>query len=565
MDKLPLKLLLIEDSQTDAELAVRAIAREGFDVSWQRVDNEAGMISALHDRAPQVIISDFSMPGFDGMRALDIAHEKLPETPFIFLSGTIGEERAIDAIKRGATDYVLKDHPQRLGSAVRRALNDARERRTYEERIRYLANFDGVTGLPNRSLLNDRGEQAVARAMHTDRPFALIVVSLDRFARVIDSYGHALGDKLLHLVADRLDAVSREGDTVAHLGGGTFAVLTLDGGREAIVPFVRRIQNAIRGNWTLESHDLHCAVNIGISLFPDDTAEFETLLRNAESAMHRVEDHAGEGFEFYANSITQDVLARVSAARDLRRALDQGDLTMQYQPQVDLISGAAVGVEALMRWHTQDDVISAAHFIPVAEESDLIFELGKLSLTEACLQGAALQHGGTAPIRVAVNMSARQFHDSQFLATVRRALEISDLPVQLLEIELTESVLVQDQDAAIAILNELKALGVQIAVDDFGTGYSSLSYLSRLPIDRLKIDCSFIQRLNEHGRDATIVQAIISLAHSLGLAVVAEGVETQRQLAFLRHYACDEAQGFLLSRPVDAAKLHEVLSKPLLT
>lgn len=687
MDAIPLKLLFVEDSPVDVELALHKIKREGFDVSWTRVETETDLRHALESSPPQLILSDFSMPQFDGVQALRIANETVPDIPFIFLSGTIGEERAIDAIQNGATDYVLKGNSKRLVTAIRRALadveqrqrvrtteeektrliamleatsdyvaisepdgkvvylnaawrkligmsasetidkhvtdmhpawthellqtegmpiaakeglwqgettvvgkgaveipvsqvviahpgtdgqprffstiaRDIRERKAYEERIQYFANYDALTRLPNRNLLGDRGVQDIAHARRTGQSVALLVVGLDKFARVNDSYGYGVGDQVLGLMANRLTQIAREGDTVAHLGSGSFAVLTSDGRQDDVLAMVRQVRQAMQETFKIEGHELHCSVSIGVSTFPRDGNEFATLLRNADVAMNQVRDGGSGGFQFYAEAMTREALVRVQMEYDLRRALERQELQMHYQPQVDLISGTVIGAEALMRWHYKgQEWVPPIEFIPVAEESGLIVAFGEFALIEACRQVEAWDKDGLASLRIAVNASARQFHDPHFLAVISRVLQTTGLDPKRLEIELTESVLVDDQDKAIAILQGLKALGVQIAVDDFGTGYSSLSYLSRLPVDRLKIDCSFTRRITGHGRDATIVQAIISLAHSLGLSVIAEGVETAEQLAFLRFHGCDEAQGYLFSKPLDANAMRPFVGK----
>jgi EAL domain-containing protein (putative c-di-GMP-specific phosphodiesterase class I) len=287
-------------------------------------------------------------------------------------------------------------------------------------------------------------------------------------------------------------------------------------------------------------------------------------LRNADAAMNKAQDGASGGFQFYAEAMTREALFRVEMEYDLRLALQRKELLMHYQPQIDLASGSVVGVEALMRWHYKGrEWVSPAQFIPVAEESELIFGFGGFALLEACRQIADWDKEGLPPLRIAVNVSARQFHDPHFIGIVSHALQAAGLDPRRLEIEITESVLVEEQEAAIAILKGLKTLGVQVAVDDFGTGYSSLSYLSRLPVDRLKIDCSFVQRVTEHGRDATIAHAIISLAHSLGLLVIAEGIETTEQLAFLKAHGCDEGQGYLFAKPFAAEAMRPFIGKGL--
>src|SRR5882762_5129971 len=683
MDSTRIQVLFVEDSEVDVELALRSLEQGGFEVAWDRVDIEEDLKRALGSAKPQAILSDFSMPRFDGIDALRLSKELAPDVPFIFLSGTIGEERAIEAIRLGATDYVLKNNMRRLGTVVRRALSevgererirvaeeerarlvqileatsdyvcltdpagtitylnaagrkligapdsqgvgksageiypawarevieregtpaasrdgvwngetailgadgteipvsqviiahrgpdgeirffstiarDIRERKAYEVRLQYLANYDSLTGLPNRELLGDRTLQAVAHA----RPAARLVLNVDRFKLVNESYSHGAGDTLLRMVADRLKGAVREGDTVARLGGDAFAVLATDLARpDDVLAVVRKIREAMLSPFRLEGRDLHVTLSIGASVYPRDGEEFDMLLRNADAAMHRVKADGRNGFQFYAAAMTQQATDRVELENELRLALEKNQLEMHYQPQVVLANGRIVGVEALMRWnHQQRGWIPPGQFIPVAEDSDLIHPLGEFALAETCRQIRVWGDAALAELRLAVNVSARQFRSPGFAQAVEGALRASKLEPRNLELELTEGVLVESRDRAVAVLDALKELGVQIAVDDFGTGYSSLSYLSRLPIDCLKIDRSFVSKAHEHGHDAAITQAVISLAHSLGLRVIAEGVETVEQLEFLRVHRCDQAQGYLFSPAVRPEPMAQFLA-----
>ncbi|HEX9570994.1 MAG TPA: EAL domain-containing protein [Burkholderiales bacterium] len=693
MDRMPIQVLFIEDSEIDVELALRSLEQGGFDVSWECVQAEEELKRALSSYRPQAILSDFSMPGFDGMEALRLAKEMAPGVPFIFVSGTIGEERAIEAIRLGATDYVLKDNMRRLGTSVKRALSEAserervrvseeerarlvqvleatsdyvgiseptgkiiymnaagrkltgapesgdvgkstidihpqwaservegegrraaerdglwhgesallgadgteipvsqvitahkgpngtirffstiardiRDRKAYEERLQYFANYDPLTGLPNRSLLGDRALQGIAHAKRAGRPTALLVMNLDRFKLVNESCSHGAGDTLLRMVADRLRGAVREGDTVARLGADAFAVLATDLARPDDVSAVaRKIREAMHAPFWLEARDLHVTVSIGASIYPRDGEEFDILLRNADAAMHRVKAEGRNGFQFYAAAMTRQATERVELENELRLALGKNELEIHYQPQVVLANGRIVGVEALMRWnHRGRGWISPGQFIPIAEDSDLIHPLGEFALAEGCRRIRAWNDAGFASLRLAVNVSAQQFRSAGFVEAVGRALRAAELEPACLELELTESVLVENREEAADILKRLKALGVQIAVDDFGTGYSSLSYLSRLPIDCLKIDRSFVSRVHERGHDAAIAQAVITLAHALGLRVIAEGVETDAQREFLRSHACNLGQGYLFSRPArpEAIARHVAAGSPRL-
>jgi diguanylate cyclase (GGDEF)-like protein len=552
----PVNLLFVEDSAEDVQLALRALRRDGVEALWRQVDSETAMKVALSEARPDAILSDFSMPGFDGLEALLLAREIVPHIPFIFLSGTIGEERAIAAIRMGATDYVLKSSMRRLGTAVKRALSETEERGAYEARIRYLANHDALSDLPNRSLLADRTAQAIAHARRTGRTCGLIVLNIDRFKLVNEGFGQAAGDALLKLLAERLRATVGEGDTPARLGADSFAVLAADLLRpDDTMTMVRKIQEAVSLPFALDGRELHVSLSLGASTFPRDGEDLEVLLPNADAAMQRVKTAGGNGFQYYAAAMTRDATERVELENALRVAPERGELALHYQPQVEIASGHISGLEALMRWHHPErGPISPAQFIPIAEESDLIQSLGEWALFTACRQLFEWDASGHPAPRVAVNVSARQFRSPGFVEMVARALRERRIYPPRLELELTEGVLIDNREEAVAVLGRLKTLGVQIAVDDFGTGYSSLSYLSGLPIDCLKIDRSFVVQTTKGGRDAAISQSIISLGHSLHLRVVAEGVETPEQLEFLRRHGCNEYQGYLFSRPcaVDA-------------
>jgi len=324
---------------------------------------------------------------------------------------------------------------------------------------------------------------------------------------------------------------------------------------------VRKIQDSMRSPFLLDWRELHITVSIGASIFPRDGEEFDILLSNADAAMQRVKAEGRNGFQFYAQAMTRQATDRLELESELRLALERGDLELYYQPQVVFANGRIIGAEALMRWrHQGRGWISPLQFVPIAEESDLIYPLGEFALVQSCRQVKNWDDAGYRPLRIAVNVSARQFRDPGFVETVERALRAAELDPGRLDLELTEGILVEKREEAVAILKRLKALGVQIAVDDFGTGYSSLSYLSRLPIDCLKIDRSFVNRVNEHGHDAAIAQAVISLAHSLGLRVVAEGVETAEQMGFLSAHGCDEGQGYLYSPAVRADAMANLLA-----
>ncbi len=439
-------------------------------------------------------------------------------------------------------------------------LDNAREMeeiRNARQRLDYLAHFDTLTGLPNRELATDRIHQALAQAHRHGGRVALLFVDLDNFKNVNDAYGHDVGDRLLREVATRFSACVREGDTVARLSGDEFLVMLPDveEARDAAI-VAQKILDALRIPCSLEDHEVFSSASIGISLFPSDADNVQDLLRAADTAMYHAKSRQRNAFQFFTCHMTAAAQRYAELECALRRALAEGACSLHYQPQVEVASGRIVGVEALLRWQDRGlGKVLPAEFIPVAEETGLIVPIGAWVVATACRQGKAWLDAGHDRIRIAVNISARQFHDKGFAAMLDDALADSGLPPELLELEITESLMMYDMETVKAVLDKVAAQGVSISVDDFGTGYSSLGYLKRFPIRRLKIDCSFVQDLAHDTDDAAIARAIVSMAHSLRLEVIAEGVETQEQLAFLKRYRCDGIQGYLFSRPLPAEEM----------
>ena len=442
-------------------------------------------------------------------------------------------------------------------------VEDITERRLYQTRIEHQANYDTLTGLANRSLLQDRLEQALLTATSFGTRIAVAFVDLDRFKFINDSLGHHVGDELLKEVAARLQSCVRECDTVARLGGDEF-VLLIHGhsGSESVRQIMECMLAAVAQPWTIAQGEFNVSCSIGVALHPEDGEEARTLLKHADSAMYRAKDSGRNNFQFFTRELNTLMTERLEMESHLRRALDRQQFVLCYQPRVELDGGRIVAAEALLRWRIPHrGTITPQRFIALAEETGLIVPIGKWVLRTACAQNKAWQDEGLPPIVVSVNVSARQFRQENIVATVAEVLRDTGLEARYLELELTESMVMHDAPQLVAMLDELKQLGVQIAVDDFGTGYSSLSYLKRFPVDRLKIDRSFVEHIASDPDDATIVRTIIALGHNLGLKVVAEGVESDEQLRFLRSNRCDEAQGFLISRPVS----HRLLRRKFTT
>ncbi len=439
---------------------------------------------------------------------------------------------------------------------------DITQQRQSEAQIRHMAHHDALTGLPNRTLLQDRIAQAIAKARRNDEILALLFIDLDRFKLINDSLGHAIGDRLLQAVASRLLAVTRAADTVARLGGDEFVVLLGDLGQpETARRVAQKVLQALAQPVAVEGHTLLVTPSIGICAFPNDGQDVDTLMRNADTAMYHAKQVGRNNFQFFTQAMNEAAQQRLQLENDLRYAVERGELGLQYQPQIDLRTGGIVGFEALVRWrHPQRGLVSPAEFIPAAEETGLIGAIGEWVLRAACAQAVAWHQSGHAFLQAAVNCSARQFQDDGFVAAVDRILRDSGMPAQRLELEITESVILQRSEDVNARFQALEDMGVRISIDDFGTGYSSLSYLKRLSIHQLKIDQSFVRDIGTDPNDAAIVSAIVTIAHALGLEVVAEGVETAEQLGFLRAVGCDAAQGYLFSRPLAAVEFERLLA-----
>lgn len=439
-------------------------------------------------------------------------------------------------------------------------VQDITQRRRHESELEFHATHDVLTGLPNRNLLQDRLDQAIHVAQRAGGQVAVALIDLDNFKFINDSLGHSFGDRMLVEISRRLRHSLRGADTVARYGGDEFVLiladaLDLDGARLAL----DRVQRAVSETIRLDDHELHIASSIGVSVYPDDGADLQTLLRHADSAMYFAKQQGKAQYQFFTSALNDAIQERMSLEAELRRALDAGELSVSFQPKVDR-RGKPAGFEALVRWTSPEfGVVSPARFIPVAEETGLIAPITDFVLRESCREAASWVRRGFGALKVAVNLSASSFRQDDLPQRIADVLAATGLPATQLEIEITESLLVGDTERTVCILDALKKIGVSIAIDDFGTGYSSLAYLKRFPIDVLKIDRSFVTGCERGGDTLAIPRAIISLGHSLGLGIVAEGVENEGQLRALEALGCQLFQGFLFSRPLDAAALNSYL------
>lgn len=812
-----IRILLVEDTLTDAELTLRELSRGGIQHEARRVDTEAALRHELESFRPDVVLSDFSMPHFDGMSALKVVRQHQPDTPFIFVSGRIGEELAIDSLKMGASDYVIKTNLSRLPSAVARVMEQVEERdarrrienelhevnqmfrafmenmpgaafikdsdgrfiyanhgldkalnveqggvmgkldtellpleiahhlrqldkqvldagaarqeiesfpsvsgspthwlstkfplvdaksrkpqvggiaiditarmkveqdlllrtraieacvnpivivdvespgtpliyvngafetitgyaseeaigrncnflqgtdtdqpeleklraaireqrpasvllrnyrkdgtmflnelyiapvsettdggavrhfvgvlydvtqiQRYQADLEHQANYDTLTGLANRNLLYERTQQALIHARRYEKALTLVFIDMDNFKLVNDSLGHGAGDELIATVGARLQTCVRDGDTVARIGGDEFVLLLInqdeEGGSLAVM---QRIQQELIKPVLIRGQDIVVTCSMGVARFPDDGEDVESLLANADAAMYRAKSSGRNNFQFYAREMNATTGERLSLERDLWQALDNEELSLAYQPQIDLKTGEVVGMEALLRWkHPKRGMISPLDFISMAECNGLIIPIGTWVLLTACKQALQLQKEGLPPIRVAVNLSGRQLGNKDFVQTVRDTITATGFDPRYLEMEVTESMVMHNVEEVVGILNALNEMGIQLSLDDFGTGFSSLAYLKRFPIDRLKIDQSFIFNCDNDPDDAIIAQTIIALARGLKIKVIAEGIEKAEHLAFLKQSGCDEGQGYFISRPLAFDDLRTML------
>ena len=448
-------------------------------------------------------------------------------------------------------DSHLASHTAGLTRSLRRA----------NEQLHHLVLHDNLTRLPNRTLLEDRITQAISSAQGLGKLFAVMLLDLDRFKTINDSLGHHYGDKLLQAVAQRLTETLRAEDTVARIGGDEFVVLLKEIAEpQAAANIAQKLLTALSEPFYIEDQEQNMSSSIGISIYPNDGLDLRALMVNADGAMYHAKKMGRNNYQFFTREMTAVAGARLELEKSLRRAMENREFELHYQPKVNVKSGAVTAMEALIRWRDpQKGLISPVEFIPLAEELGLIIPLGAWVLITACQQNRQWQVAGLPKIRVAVNLSAVQFRQKNLVEFISQVLEDTGLDASFLELEVTESVIMQNAEEATLVLEKLHAKGIHISIDDFGTGYSSLSYLKRFPLDTLKIDRSFVRDISSDPDDAAIVKSVIALAHSLRLGVIAEGVETEEQLAFLSALGCDEYQGYYRSRPVPAEEFAQLL------
>lgn len=587
--------ILIIDDEPQIRTVLCEMLADGYDC--QSAGSAEEGLELLRAREFALVVSDVTMAGISGLEMVPQILSIAPDTVVVMMSGAQTIETAVEAMRVGAFDYLMKpfdlphvevlirravDHhslllakrhyESQLEALVQQRTTDLlkttealkeeiAERNRVEERLNYLAYYDVLTTLPNRILFKDRLSQALMLAQSEGQILAVLILSLDRFKNINDTLGPAMADRLVGSVAERLKRVIREGDTLGYWGSDEFVFLLRQlNSTEDAMEIAGRIQSALQAKLEVDDHEFYVTASIGIGLYPFDGLNDETLMKNAGAALFQAKASGGNSYQFYTADMNARAVERHSLENSLRRAIEREEFIIHYQPIVDVNTLRIVAAEALVRWQNPElGLISPARFIPLAEDTGLIVPIGEWVLRTACKQMKQWHFEGFHQLVLSVNLSGHQFRQQDLSQTVVRIIDDTGFNPKYLELELTESSIMTDAEFAVNALRELKDMGIKICIDDFGTGFSSLGYLKRLPIDILKIDQSFVRDLTKHRDDASLVMAIITLAHNLRLKVIAEGVETEEQLKFLQLLGCDEIQGYLFSMPVPAEEFKELL------
>ena len=566
-------ILVIEDVEALREEIMETLSYEGFDVLGAQNGVVGVQIATTY--LPNLIICDIAMPELDGYGTL-VALRQEPKTamiPFIFLTAMTEKVDMRQAMQLGADDYITKPFTleELLGAIASRLQKYNSMREHYYDEIKavgdkfaYLSQHDGLTQLPNRELFYESLSQAILHAQFHQQSLALLFLDMDNFNIINNTLGSDIGDQLFKAIAERLRRYTAPCDIVARLQGDEFAMLISNVVNIATVKKeAQKILDLLSRPYNLYGHEVFITSSIGITVFPEDQHDTEGLIKNAELAMYYAKTHGRNSYKLYTADLNVQSAEFMALANSLHRALDRHEIRAFYQPLVSLQTGKIVGAEALARWQHPDlGIIMPNKFIPVAEQTGLILRLSEKMLTEVCEQMRIWENAGLDYGWVAVNLSGQHFQpDNNLLEMVAKVLKETGIDPHHLELELTEGIIMQNVDSTITLLADLQNMGVKVAIDDFGTGYSSLSYLKHFPVNALKIDRCFIQDVTSDRHDATICLAIIDLAHSLALEVIAEGVETQEQLQFLKDHGCDQMQGYLFSQPLPAAEFAKMLSE----
>lgn len=565
------KILVIEDDATVRTLILKLLKAEGFEVISGENGRTGIQMAQAHE--PDLIICDVMMPELNGYEVLEHLRRD-PATariPFVFLSAKADRTDLRQGMDLGADDYLTKPfrRAELLGAISARLNKQATITQPYIDEMKraaqnlsQLAYRDPLTNLPNRIVFHHKLQEALKQAAQSQSLMAVMYLNLDRFKEINANLGYAEGDLLLHLVAERLIQVKLDCESlVARLGGDEFSVLVIDvGDRQHVEEAAQHLQRILAEPYVLSEQTVQGQFSMGIALYPDDSNSSDNLLNRAEMAMRYAKSKGGQAYEFYSIELGALVTERQTLHNKLLTALERQEFQLHYQPQVNLITGRIIGVEALLRWYQPElGWVMPDRFIAIAEETGLIVQIGEWVLQTACRQAKSWQASSQIPTRISVNLSARQFRQPNLAERVAEILQQTGLEPDLLVIELTETCVMENVEATIVTLQALQAMGIHISIDDFGTGYSSLNYLKRFPIDVLKIDRSFVQEITTDSNDAAIAKAIIAMAQSLQLKVIAEGVESEAQYTFLRQSGCYAMQGYLFSRPVVADEFEKLL------
>ena len=563
-----IKILLIDDDEDDY-VVTRDLLSEarGLKHTLQWIPSYEEAIQRFCENKHDIYLVDYRLGEHTGLDLLYKASCRGCRAPIILLTGEGDHETDLKAMKAGAADYLVKGEIS--APLLERSIRYAIERKRTEERIYHMAFYDSLTELPNRILFQDRLRLAIANAERYKHMSAVLFLDIDNFKRINDTFGHFLGDRLLKEVAGRLSSIMRKCDSVmrdapdlfARLGGDEFTVLlNVISDLEDAAKVATRINETISMPFNLDGYEIFITSSIGIAIYPLDGEEIDSLLKNADAAMYHAKGHGKNNYQYYKQYMNAAAFERLTLENDLRRALERNEFLLYYQPLVDVNTGAMTGLEALIRWqHPDRGIVPPSEFIPLAEETGLILPISEWVLKTACEQSKTWQAEGHKPVPVSVNLSSQQFDQKDFIKTLSGILNDWGVRPRDLILEITEGTILQNTKTAFASLHALTEMGLLLVIDDFGTGYSSLSYLKRFPIHAIKIDRSFVKEISADSDNAAIAMAIISMAHSLRLKVVAEGVESEEQLAFLCRQRCDEAQGYLFSHPLPPGEISKLL------
>ncbi len=545
-----LTILYIEDSKTDVDLVYSRFLSEGFSCQITRVDTQEAFKEQLTKGPYDLILADYYLPLFDGLSALFITKEANVKIPFIFVTGILSEEKLVESLKNGATDYVSKNRLDRLAPVVERALkevDDAKKRTEAEAMVKRMAYYDTTTSLPNRNSLETRIDEVVVASMRAGEKMSLLLINIERFREVNQALGYNLGDQLLMQVGKRLAVFSQ--DMLSRVGGDEFSLVLPKTAEDGATQVAEKILAGMEEPFQIGQIPISLDVNIGISCFPDHGTTAKSLIQQAEVAMY-LSRETHDGYQVYSFDQDRHSPFRIGLMGEMRSAIDRGEMFLAYQPKVRLQTKTVVGVEGLIRWrHREHGILSPNQFIPVSERTGLVRHIAQWSLSTALRQCRAW-YQADLKVPVAVNFSARNLFDKSLIVYIHDLIARAGIPPSLLEIEITESHMIENLPRSLNFLKELKQSGVRLCLDDFGTGYAQMGYMKELPVDDVKIDRSFIIAMKENAKDRIIVRSIIDLAHALGHQVIAEGVEDPVILERLTEMGCDVAQGHYICAPL---------------